>query len=914
MQPSTHSLRLRRVVFALLLSTTALATTSWAQDPPSRFRCSNGYLAPSHTASYRISGRVTGCESRDYVVIAELHYRTLFRPIVRLLDRQVPRASDGFYTLNFDWCEDIAEVIPNESTDYDVVHKVIDEFTGRTVYERTINSLIFPSLRGDVTLPTDNCDDMISIGRLYATQAVAHNTATLVKGRRTVARIVARAEQDFGTVRAHAILRGYRNGVELPGSPLLPQNNSEQGLAINAVHSTSDRDDSALRTWNFLLPLSWRAGDEVTLVGVIDPDNELGECETCQDNNVMEVTAQFETGRELVVQPYQVTVAGRAQPDYSVEQIQRALEGTKHAFPYQIMTVKPIKSMRVDPDVNIDDVLDEMLCKACSWFGLSCGDTYHIAFLRTDTLEPYDGGKPKGIAQRGKYAAVSNADPMVAAHELGHAIGRKHAPGGGTENVDGDYPYEDGRLGQTGFNPYTMTAHPHFNEQTNAYTRDVMAYGNQRWISDYTWKKLFDSGFSRALPNLTGSKAKRDPKVIVDFVKVAFVRGLLGPDGVRLQPVWVQEVPTVLIPPADTSGEFDLIVKHEDGRTVRRRSFTPELPPHSSDGYQIFDAFVEFPGGSAEIQVYDNIELRTLATKRISTSPPVVITLPTPTDPVDGEGEVTIEWEASDPDGDETLAWVQFSADGGRSWENLGLDLTGSSLTVPATSLKGTDNGRIRVSVTDGLRTTTVESKSILRVADMPPAVSIVEGTEMVVNVGDLVQLTAIPSDREDESFPEEKIIWTIERRELGRGRTLEIVPTEPGEHVITLFVTDTSNQTATAEFVLTVIGETVEEGGRQLPGDANQDGNVDLSDSLSVLGTLFIGSPDKFPCGDGSASAIGNVALLDWNGDASVNLSDAVASLTHLFAGGPGHVLGSTRECAVIEGCADLPTCGLPR
>jgi hypothetical protein len=100
--------------------------------------------------------------------------------------------------------------------------------------------------------------------------------------------------------------------------------------------------------------------------------------------------------------------------------------------------------------------------------------------------------------------------------------------------------------------------------------------------------------------------------------------------------------------------------------------------------------------------------------------------------------------------------------------------------------------------------------------------------------------------------------------------------------------------------------------GGGQYPGDCNQDGSVDLSDAVCVLGFLFLGSPERLPCGDGTVESQSNRVLLDWNEDASVDLSDAVSTLNWLFNGGPAHVLNADLQgsaCVRIQGCPDRCT-----
>ncbi len=102
--------------------------------------------------------------------------------------------------------------------------------------------------------------------------------------------------------------------------------------------------------------------------------------------------------------------------------------------------------------------------------------------------------------------------------------------------------------------------------------------------------------------------------------------------------------------------------------------------------------------------------------------------------------------------------------------------------------------------------------------------------------------------------------------------------------------------------------------GGKQLPGDCNQDGQVDISDAICLLGALFLGDPPVLPCGDGKPTHAGNLALLDWQPDGLVDLSDAVSLLVFRFLGGPKHVLAvpgqETSACIPMEGCGDNAIC----
>ncbi len=91
---------------------------------------------------------------------------------------------------------------------------------------------------------------------------------------------------------------------------------------------------------------------------------------------------------------------------------------------------------------------------------------------------------------------------------------------------------------------------------------------------------------------------------------------------------------------------------------------------------------------------------------------------------------------------------------------------------------------------------------------------------------------------------------------------------------------------------------------GLQGSGDLNQDGELNLSDPVSLLTHLFIDArAATLPCGAEMTEG-GNTALLDANGDNTVDLTDAVHLLSYLFLGGPGHALGT--GCRPVEDCPD--------
>ena len=88
------------------------------------------------------------------------------------------------------------------------------------------------------------------------------------------------------------------------------------------------------------------------------------------------------------------------------------------------------------------------------------------------------------------------------------------------------------------------------------------------------------------------------------------------------------------------------------------------------------------------------------------------------------------------------------------------------------------------------------------------------------------------------------------------------------------------------------------------LPSDCNEDGALDISDGVCLLGHLFQSEPIELPCGDGSVSDADNIALFDSNGDDNIDISDAVRVFGYLFSGAPAPARGT--ECVAADGCPD--------
>src|ERR1041385_8373091 len=86
--------------------------------------------------------------------------------------------------------------------------------------------------------------------------------------------------------------------------------------------------------------------------------------------------------------------------------------------------------------------------------------------------------------------------------------------------------------------------------------------------------------------------------------------------------------------------------------------------------------------------------------------------------------------------------------------------------------------------------------------------------------------------------------------------------------------------------------------------GDVNADGALDLSDPISLLGNLFLGSPSVLACKDAA----------DANGDAAIDLPDAISILSFLFQSGTPPPAPGPDACGTAPapslGCDSYPPC----
>jgi hypothetical protein len=298
--------------------------------------------------------------------------------------------------------------------------------------------------------------------------------------------------------------------------------------------------------------------------------------------------------------------------------------------------------------------------------------------------------------------APDNADLTTIAHELVHAT---PTPGGSDTRWTSPGMVQE--CGQDYHNKVVLWAHGVRLMRGRAPARErviqrlpLMGPGDPTnpeitsdsyWITQCTYWHLLN-----VLPNLP------DPPVML-------IQGVLARDdtdtGGMLLPAY-QFMSQVDLT-AGSTGDYAIVPRDEAGAELGRFAYSPDWDlPDRPDGDRSLFAFAyripDLPG-AARIDLEGPNGL--LQSRTLSAAPPsVAITTPADGAAVDASGgAVHVEWSATGAEGDDLLAGVLYSRDGGATWLDQAFEITGTSLDV-AEAAPDDPAPTLKVIVTNGTR------------------------------------------------------------------------------------------------------------------------------------------------------------------------------------------------------------------
>ena len=167
----------------------------------------------------------------------------------------------------------------------------------------------------------------------------------------------------------------------------------------------------------------------------------------------------------------------------------------------------------------------------------------------------------------------------------------------------------------------------------------------------------------------------------------------------------------------------------------------------------------------------------------------------------------TVQWTASDLDGDSLTAYIEYSHDGGDTIIPLTNAITNTNqVEIKTMNLPASNNGSITIRVSDGLNTSVSTVSGLVLGPDKAPFAKIQSPRDLSVYRASVLPIfSAVVHDPEDRELPDSSITWTSNIDGfLGNGEMLETV-LSLGTHVITLKATDSASNISQDSVTITM-------------------------------------------------------------------------------------------------------------
>ncbi len=628
-----------------------------------------------------------------------------------------------------------------------------------------------------------------------------NHSVRLVEGKRTVVRAYARiVDNTTGNPNwsPSGELRGWLNGVELPGSPLRP----DTAPTLLTTTDLAPHRSSTANNYLFELPTEWVRAGTLRLQFTVNPGGAIYESGGNPYGN--NSTSPVDVSVVRVDRPAFVFAALKTvdAPNYWP---------WEHAVDFNNMIARatallPVPS--IDVRFTTEQVSDVEFIGDC---GLFCHDPFDFSKDEDwnealEELASYDGfDRPPPGAARGyfvggihqnasaKWGGLGNRpgshflavmDPTnnnntfntfwggrTMAHEFGHNLGRQHvdqtrdSKNCGTNapaEPDNSYPFNSCTFGPTNVSlsatpvGFDMVSYaPVLPNQAG----DLLSYAPTRWPSTWTYNAMLNGllpaqGFAAAAAPPPG------PYLLLrGFLKLTTRSARLKPcyslpDGV----VAPEKIQDSLEAARRQNHEYRVRQLDAAGTLLDESPLVIDRPEDGDNATSLIHQFLVKQAAVARVQVTRGDVV--LAELGASSAAPVVDQLQAIYDPAGPALQISIT--ASDADGDALRHTVQFSNDDGTSWRNLRINSSIATFTADARRLPGGDSCRVRVITTDGFNTT---------VATTDPFVVERRGPEVLpgglVNgqrtpYGANLAVTALAVDPEDGSVPATSIYWEV--------------------------------------------------------------------------------------------------------------------------------------------------------
>ena len=390
----------------------------------------------------------------------------------------------------------------------------------------------------------------------YLTQAVQSREfpVPLVAGERALLRVFPTARQATNAgiplVRARFYVGGQeRHVVDIPGkSDPIPPEVDEGSLSRSANAEIPAR----------VIQPGLEMVIEVDPDGTLDPG--LGVARRIPETGRLTVDVKAMPPLDLTLIPFVWT----ATQDSSIVDLVGAMaaDPDQHELFTETRTLLPVGDLAVtahEPVLVTSNSAFALLSQTDAIRVMEGGTAYYMGMSF-----PAPGASIVGVAHTGGRSSYSAPYSGTIAHELGHNLSFGHAPCGLRDStLDPLYPYSDGTTGAWGYDFRN-------GRLVSPQWKDLMAYCNPRWISDYH----FTNALQYRLVNEGTAGA-----AVSAFTRSLLLWGGVSADSVPyLEPAFMVHAPTAL---PDSAGDYRLTGRNASGTQLFSLSFTM---PVTDDG------------------------------------------------------------------------------------------------------------------------------------------------------------------------------------------------------------------------------------------------------------------------------------------------------------------------------------------
>jgi hypothetical protein len=395
-------------------------------------------------------------------------------------------------------------------------------------------------------------------------------------------------------------------------------------------------------------------------------------------------------------------------------------------------------------------------------------------------------------------------DDRTFPHELGHGMGRKHTKYTGEESNPGFHDPADGTISPN-HDPYGEDTIWGFDTRRNKLEPiepsrpDVMSYGPAPWPSAYTYSKLREYVIGHFGSSANAQvKAKENGAYVLDVGQpTVVVSGSVGGEAGAITSMYKIDAPTSTSLP--NVGSYALRMETNQGQEITTLNFEPDIQTDPSTA--LFSQILPWSTAASRVVLLHNGQV--LNTRSASANTPSVsLTFPTGGESLSG-ANATLRWTASDGDGDPLNYVIQYSPNGGTTWQTLASDWTLPTYELDLSSLSGTNSALVRILASDGFYTAQTQSSATFSINKHTPIASIQSPTDSALFVGDqAMTLNGSGYDPDDGMLNDSAMTWSSNRDGfLGGGSSLSVEARtlSEGIHLISLTVRDSDGQTSNA-------------------------------------------------------------------------------------------------------------------